>query len=372
MVGEGYQMMGTTYYLKEAPSVLVDFARHIAHRENIVLPEPLETEFIGQVCLAALSYLDVWDPRFPFHYTDVAETDDWMHYTYKLNEPGAQDSADAMLIGKEELPKLETFRRVPQQDESFFNEFYNCPNFRYSMFYIQSEIVADYFRDYVNDGEFDYALGNLSDPAEQQAENFFYENKRRRPYLNPDGQEEHREPYYTGSREDTVDLLEHVTEVIASAALVWFCSPMARKFRCDNHEIFYLLDQYEEIIIYDYCIYTPRDYEKVAMPPTCCSLCGLDAYCVDLVHGIEGETLQVCNGCLSKGRPTMPNATCGTTFCKHIECIYNKYNGMGERGRYAMDRANPYSYVSYKQRQAPKKEQDLIATAFDKVTELLG
>lgn len=367
-------MMGVDQGMVEVPEVMKQFIDHILQdREGINLPEPLKGEFLQTISYIALRYIDWWDPRFALMYSNIAETSDWCRNTYLL-ERYTTEGRERGPIQKDEIEKLETYAHVEGQDESYFNEFYYHSKFRYAMFEGPCEILADYTREMLRGGDFSFYVNEWEheESDAQLTELFYDEHGKAKIYLNENGETEHREGYYTGSRKDEVTLIEHVVEVSVCAALVWFCSPMARRFRVDNHELFWCADRYNEFVMFDYNIYGPDEYEKLPMKPSCCNLCGLDAYCVELVHGIGGQTIQVCNGCLSKNRPPMPRATCGTKFCKHIECPHNKYNGWGERGRYAMDTENPFSYVSYKRGQAPKKVQEKMQIMYDAQRELLG
>lgn len=366
MVGEGYTMMDAHNTL-QCPEQMADFIQHCLEREGIVLPEALK-EMYDMMGKAVNYYLATWDPRCALLYSDLVETSDWRKYTFSIERWDYGNSGTPIQVQKDELEKLETFKYVPGMDEGFFSEFYdkNTEGMRYKMFFANDDVILDYFRGFAIHGdltshveEFSYGtdkegkqiegMGNALDAFH----NFFWnEQGKLRMVLDEDGNEFHRHGYYTGSRKDNLSLLEHVTEIMASAGLVWFCSPMARKFRREHHELFYLADNYHEFICFDRMLFAPDQYEKVEMSPTCCNSCGLDSYCVEIIPGSSQGPLQVCNGCLSKNRPPLPDATCGTKFCKHIECPHNKYNGMGEKGRYAMHSANPLNnFITQKPRE---------------------
>ncbi len=372
MVAEGYHMIGMDYYNIQPPQQMIDFALFILQeKEGMSLPEPLSEELSELMAKMALRYVDSWDPRFILYYSDVTDTRDWMTRTYQIvnASPYCFDTLP-FTVTQDCVHELETYQVVPGRDESYFNEFYDMPQFRYTMFMAQDEIVTDYFRDFINCGDMSGYLQEFSEEAlEQFADIFINEKGHYKDLVDDAGRKFKRQCYTTGSREDDVTIIEHICEVLVCAHLVWFCSPMAKRFRSDINEICYLAEQYPEFIAYERCFYTPDSYVYQDRPVTSCHLCGLDAYCVEITHGIEGESLQICNGCLSKNRPPLPQATCGTKFCKHIECHHNKYNGMGEKGRYAMDAESPTSYLNYKramsgaQHRVPKGFQQLTSEA---------
>lgn len=380
MVGEGYSFMGYEYSgASVPPKQMVEYALYTLERDGYQLPEQIAYKFAELISHMALRYLDSWDPRFPLYYTELSDTSDWRNFTYTITNADQYYFSEGevpLMIGKDQVEMLDTFAVIPGRDESVFNEFYREDHARYTMFEVQDEIVTDYFREFCNSADLEMIMEDFEESELDIFHQFFWdENNKRKLYYNANGQTEHRHFYTLGSRKEEVDLIEHVTEVLACGALIWFCSPMARVYRVDNHELFWLADQYDEFIIYDRILFSPDCYQKTELPPTCCNTCGVDAYCVEILHGIGGQSLQMCNGCVSKGGPTLPQATCGTKFCKHIECIHNKYNGMGEKGRYAMDANNPYSYLSYKRsakKPMPFEQKQIALPEEDPFLALLG
>jgi len=310
LVGEGYGLMGGGGYygayrgLQDVPEGMVEFIVGKFQEYNIIFPPEL-TNLARFAGMMGLSYAGNWDPYFLLIYSDVNESSEWMTHTFKVSKaslgPNPQDKIA-------EPEKVEVFKHVIDGDITWFEEF-NKYVPHTGMFEVAAHIIEDYMQNYIPD----------------------YFND----YLQEIGGEELLKSVCVNPETGESNVREYV-ELAFLSSLIWLASPLARQFRYEEHEIFYYAYRDGETICYDGSMYTKEEYIKVPLPPKSCMLCGIDSWCTEIIHGYSGDTVMACNGCVSKGRPSLPEATCGSLFCKHIECPHHKYAGMGKKGRYAM------------------------------------
>lgn len=281
------------------------------HRKEI--PGELEwmVSWAGNIALMLIDHYDVY---FPFAYSDVVPSYEHMASTYEINYPFTYGGTTEGTPFMAEPDAVESFAYDPENGKAYFKVFdITQPNFE---MFDAHDIELLY---YVLDESLDVLF-------ESQFEEVFHDSDDRDRYLCME----------IASTAEGRANIRRAAEFCMSAGLVWFCSPLSRNFRAKNHDVFAAVLENGEAIVYNGGIYSPEDYTKIPIPPTSCFKCGLDSYCVELVHGVENGAINVCNHCQTGGVLKFQDATCGSKFCKHIECPYHKYNGQGRKGFFKM------------------------------------
>jgi hypothetical protein len=292
-----------------APDKMEMFVLEQFVRWNTGLPPQLaEIAQIG--CHYALMHVDHFGPYFFVAYSDIMETSDCATHLYKV-KPLNYLSHEFTREHIAPFEKLESFVYAPEQSESYFREFMSQrPSlglFPFTDVYvIREEIDGGQGDDYC---AFNYARENHSTEFVDAVREFFPTKK----------------DYY-----DAV-------EFAAASALIWLASPLAASFRGTVLELASVLQESGECIVYDYYILSPDSYEKIPIPAKTCGMCGLHSFCVEMSPYAGTATMPVCNFCIS-GRqdPIIREATCGSRFCKYIECPNHLFGGQGRAGYFKM------------------------------------
>jgi hypothetical protein len=217
--------------------------------------------------------------------TDLTYTDDWMKYTYEMKDlDGETIECDP--------EKLETFRHLPGNDEKSFLEILAKPGLD-SVDYgylFTDELLGESGGDTVFDSLSPRALQELRDIAQGRSESMY-------PFA----------------------------DIASWAALAWILGPYGKEFRDLYVSVAEACYAYGECILYEGCIYTPKQYKVHLRAPQSCIVCGLDSWCVELVV-IDGVSRYMCEHHVNGGK-TEHEFLCGTKFCRHVECPHHPRHG---------------------------------------------
>lgn len=115
-------------------------------------------------------------------------------------------------------------------------------------------------------------------------------------------------------------------ELSAWAAWCWLFSQAGQEYLFTNHDIMWACKNHGECILYEGILLEPSSYTKINRAPQSCEVCGLDAWCVDLIV-LKGESRFICEHHLNGDVPLFEDATCGSRVCRHVECHHHPLHG---------------------------------------------
>ena len=115
-------------------------------------------------------------------------------------------------------------------------------------------------------------------------------------------------------------------DLVAWAAFAWMVGPYGTCFRREMNYIFDTCYEYGECIIHQGCIYSPNQYRMIDRLPKSCVMCGLDAWCVEMVY-IDGVARYMCEHHVNL-KP-LSKVHCGTKVCRHTECPHHPMKDSG-------------------------------------------
>ena len=267
------------------PGELFEFVQSQCTRFGLVYPPEEFTQYVVQFVYNSVA---MWDPYMPFYDgSDVVYTDDWYDKTYELaNLDGEVVELDPQY--------LETFRYHPGKDLELFNYVISHPGLM--------------------------AIPNgcgitLKDMLEGEMTGESVTN-----CISPGTYAELKQ--IAGCNEN----IEAYQDMIAWAAYAWIMGPDGKDFRAEMNYVFDTCYQYGECILYEGCIYSPKDYRIYPRAPQSCIVCGLDAWCVEMVY-IDGITRFMCEHHLNT--TPLSKLHCGGKYCRYTECPHHPMAGQG-------------------------------------------
>ena len=122
------------------------------------------------------------------------------------------------------------------------------------------------------------------------------------------------------------EFMDDIMDASAFYMYVWLIGPLARQFRQQNHLIFNECYNNGSCFMYEGQIIDPMDYKRIERPPQSCAICGLDAWCVEMVH-VNGTTRRICEHHLNGDMPKYGYANCGMKVCKYVSCHHHEDHG---------------------------------------------
>ena len=268
------------------PAEIYQFVHEQCNRFGLAYPPE---EFVHYVIDYLYNICTMWDPYTMYYgeVTDIVYTDDWADYTYEVQTlDGDYIEADPQF--------LETFKIIPGRDLEAFQKVISHPGLE-----ALEKHMGISIRDYIS-GELtgESIVDVLSPQTLQQLRTI------------------------AGCKEN----VDAYADLVTWAAFAWMIGPAGRAFRAGMSYIFDVCYTYGECILYEGCIFSPQQYRVVKRPPQSCVICGLDAWCVEMVY-IEGKTRYMCEHHVN---PTPRSKFhCGTKFCKHTECPHHPAAGQG-------------------------------------------
>ena len=114
--------------------------------------------------------------------------------------------------------------------------------------------------------------------------------------------------------------------LVVWCAFVWIIGPLGRDFRDTFCYIFDACHAQGECVLYDSCIYSPQEYLVLERSPKSCVICGLDAWCVEMVY-VEGTTRYMCEHHVNP--EAISPMHCGSKLCRFTECPHHPMTGKG-------------------------------------------
>lgn len=287
-------VMGFTF--GDVPPECFAFCMSQYHRFNVPVTDLISEIIIAGSC-AAFYYLDCVDPYAIFcGLTDVEMTDDWANHAYEV--------IDGRVAYEVEPTSVETFIHIPYQDELIFNDIMSKPGLR-ALPRMLGECISD-----VLDGEYGSdCYYTLTSQASAEL---------RRLCTMSDGSinKEMERAYF---------------ELASWATVAWLCGPLGRNFRYGHHDIFNVATDNGEAILVDGSVLGPKYYRKLSRPPRSCLVCGLPAWCVEMI-GTSTGSRYMCEHCLSEGMPPSALSTCGSKRCLLTACHHHPYHHLGTAG----------------------------------------
>ena len=280
----------------DIPEDCFSFCLSQYERFNVYMPKEL-SEIINSGASATFYCLDCVDPYLLLSgVSDVSSTDEWSVYAYEIIERDRVYEIDPTHI--------ETFRHIPGQDEETFNFVMSHPGLDALPAYVGTNIRE------IMDGEYGsdcfYSVSTDADALLKSV----------------------------CSRADgsvNLEMRSAYFELAAWAAYAWIVGPLGRPYRHRHHDIFNIAMDYGEAILVDGSVLCPEDYRKLARPPRSCVMCGLPAWCVEMISSASG-TRYLCEHCLSEGMPPSAMSTCGSKRCLLTACHYHPYHHLGSAG----------------------------------------
>jgi hypothetical protein len=288
--GEGLMALR---WIGDLPDDLISFCKQFY--QLVKVEEPPE-DVIRYGAWATYYAIDIMDPYALFcGFSDVDCSDDWCEFAYEVSD------LDGKVHEITDPEYLESFVHNPGQDQKRFTEALNRmyqPDFKGidEMPFDMSMFVQEWW-----DNE--DPLKMLDDTSKAWLGDKKYDEVR---------------PFF---------------DLASWATWLWFTGPYGRDFRTQHHPIFnaVLTSKRGEAIVYEGGIFGGDDYTKLPRKPQSCVTCGLDAWCVEMVH-IKGTSRFMCEHHVNGKLPLYGSANCGSRVCKFVACPYNseygKANGM--------------------------------------------
>lgn len=287
----GYGIIGLQDYM-EVPGEAIEFCFSQYDRFGIPRP-PKDVVQLGAWC--ALWAIDVIDPYLLFcGVSNVELSDEWQKYTYEITDLNNK-------LHEADPEHLETFIEVPGKDEFMFNDLIQKPGLD-ALPCGAGDLFRDVMEGHTYTAEPVYSM--MSEASLKWMTDMCTDE--------------------LGDR-DMVKFRAFF-ELSAWAGFLWLAGPLGREFRYNHHEIFHQAMTNGEAVLYDCFVLSFDSYKKVHRPPQSCAECGLDSWCVELVH-LNGVTRFLCERHLNGDLPLYGDANCGSKFCKAVECHFHPNYG---------------------------------------------
>jgi len=287
------------------PNDMLQFV--ITQFQRFAIPYNKDIEDVLRVgCYAMIWIFDYIDPYlFLADTSDVGITSDWSKHQYVINNGDTSFYA--------ETENLETFAFKENQDLVNFNHHMANPGIEQLPHgiseHLEMILEGDYGGDYLEMIlEGDYGGDYLDQLTNGKAEEALKDLCR-----NEDG---------------TINFkkFKGYFHLSSWAAYCWMIGPYGREWRYTFHDIFYECRKYGEALVYEGGLIGKEYYTKLPRAPQSCSICNLDAWCVE-VSQISGRTEYACEKCLNGAVPLYNGATCGTKACRFAECPNHPNHG---------------------------------------------
>jgi hypothetical protein len=149
--------------------------------------------------------------------------------------------------------------------------------------------------------------------------------------LNPDSHEALRRMCTDAAGNFNAQMFGAYFELAAWSATLWLIGPPGREFRMANHDIFSAALTFGEAVMVEGSVIDPGYYRKLSRAPMSCVVCGLAAWCVEMVSSAH-TARYMCEHCLSQGMPPSAMATCGGKRCLLAACAHHPYHSLGTVG----------------------------------------
>lgn len=289
------------FYFAEVPNECIDFC--LSQYVRFGLHYDADTLMAVQAAASAtFRYVDSFHPYALFSgVSDVDVTQDWSYYSYQIIDDFGKTTC------READPQfLETFVYMPGQAEHMFNEMLARPGLE-----ALPNDVGHGIDDMLEGGNGEEIWDAFGEETEAAL---------RRLCTAP------------GAAEHDKKRLRAYVDIAAWAAFIWLASPYGRDYR-RRHSIMEAAMDFGEVILMEGTIIAPTHYIKHDRPPLACHRCHCQVWCVE--HTMVGaETALICESCLYGHMAAMPNATCGTKFCKETKCPHHPLANLGPNGIY--------------------------------------
>jgi hypothetical protein len=280
-----YDWEGMCSHNMTFPEELFSFIQEQCKRFNLQYPPE---EFVQYVVQFTYNSIAIWDPYVPFYEgSEVVCTEEWRIKTYELLDLDGE-------VVELEPERLETFRYVPGASLEFFNYVISHPGLE--------------------------ALPNGCGIALKDMMNGDCTGESLIGCLTPGTFAELRR--IAGCNEN----IDAYADMISWAAYTWMMGPDGKDFRREMNYVFDTCYEYGECIVYEGCIYAPKDYRIVDRAPQSCVICGLDAWCVEIVY-VDGMSRYMCEHHVNP-KP-LSKFHCGGKFCRYTECPHHPMTGQG-------------------------------------------
>lgn len=262
-------------------------------------PPPQEVASVGAG--ATFYVLDYMDPyALLCGASDVEVSDGWAAYTYEV-----VDHEDGGCVVEAEAGDIETFDHIPGQDERMHLELLSKPGLEA----LDTILMAD-----VGLAITDVISGDCGWERDDGRPNSAHNN------LSPEGAE-WLQRNCANEQQQRVYL-----DLAAWATYLWFAGPEARELRWNSHDVYLAVSAVtHEAVMYKGCLLDGKNVRRIDRTPQSCCVCGLDSWCVELVH-VEGVTRTMCERCLNP-RPVVAHANCGKQYCRYVECPHHPEHG---------------------------------------------
>lgn len=274
------------------PEEVMKFCVSQYHRFGIPLP-PKEVIEVG--AHATFMTIDCIDPyAIFFSGIGIEVSNDWQESSYEIHDRHSNKTYPA------DPEWLETFKLLPGQCEASYSHYISHPGIKNLPHTVEEYVES------VLDGEWmgEDAIDQIGNQAELQL---------RELCRNHNGS-------IDGGK------IKSYFELSAWAAWCWLFTNEGQDFLFRNHDIFWTCGEHGECIIYEGVIIDPTCYKKANRPPQSCEMCGVDAWCVDLVM-LKGGSRFICEHHLNGDAPLYEGATCGSKSCRYVECQHHPYYG---------------------------------------------
>lgn len=306
----------------DIPQECVNFIKEQYTRFNIPLPEDV---FIRAIAYAIFDHVDKTDPYMLFDYngTDLVFSDDWNHKAIELVDSRSGQVTEA------NPEYCETFKLVPNND---------AKNFEFLMQNLGIKHIGGNFcmlEEFLNGDMHGY------DPIKDLMSDSDYED-----FL------------VFCQTQETFDAYR---DLAAWAAWAWLISPMARRWRESNCDIFYYAYKHGEVFLYEGMVVEYEYYKMVDRPPQSCIVCSTSAWCVELTY-VMGESHYMCEKHSGNDEYSKTLFNCGSKICRYTECPNHQFHNM-ENARYlaASDRGHLGNKRERQQLIAQREEQRKLA-----------
>lgn len=286
-------VMGMGY--DNIPTDCINFIMSQYERFKIPLPSCID-QVMDIAATWMFTLIDQIDPYMLFWgLSDVNLTGDWCECAFEVHAVGEP-------VREVDPEWVETFIVDLAQGERLFYEYLSKPG-------LQALPVGEQIREMLDGDCGDSIYESFNKQASAELEKFCLVKN--------------------AAGEDEVDTqrFRAYFELAAWATFVWIAGPPSRQFRSMRHEIFSACFSYGECILAEGVVIPPTHYVKLPRAPRSCYKCGINSWCVELTQDEAGGARRICEHCLNHDMPKFNGATCGTKFCRRVECQHNPYNG---------------------------------------------
>ncbi len=276
----------------DVPEGLLDFIISQYNRFGITLPPK------GVITAGVNGILHIVSSLEPYilftEGSDVRVDQNWAKYAYEIDDPYLKK-----VIEVTDPSEVESFSYAPEvalEAYTYHMQNVGMENMHY--------YLVTLFEEYIGGG-LGEGIWQFFDEEEELA--------LRSLASRPDGEldEERFEGYF---------------KLVGWATWCWLLSPDSAEWKAKHNDIFYECYKKGECIIHEGIVIGPDEYKKLDRPTQSCAVCGLDAWCVELVQ-VSGTPRFICEHHLNGDLPKYGDNNCGSRTCRYFHCKYHPYSG---------------------------------------------